>query len=89
MAVWEAMASGLPVISTEVGDVPKYVIDGKSGYTVSVGDHETLAEKIEYLHLNKKHRTQICNESRRIAKDNFFVDVIGEKTLFAYFEAIR
>ena len=39
ISVWEGMAMGLPIISTDVGDVSCYVNDEKEGYIVPVGDH--------------------------------------------------
>ncbi len=44
-AVLEALATGLPVVSTAVGDVPKVVTDGISGYVVQTRSPKALAEK--------------------------------------------
>jgi glycosyltransferase involved in cell wall biosynthesis len=45
-AVLEALAVGVPVVSTAVGDVPKVVIDGQSGYVVKNRRPEKLAEQV-------------------------------------------
>ncbi|PSB01507.1 glycosyltransferase [Merismopedia glauca] len=45
----EAMAMGLPVISTYHGGIPELVEDGVSGFLVPERDAETLAEKLSYL----------------------------------------
>lgn len=42
----EAMACGLPVISTKCGGPEQYVIDDKTGYLVEVGDSEALGRQI-------------------------------------------
>jgi sugar transferase (PEP-CTERM/EpsH1 system associated) len=42
----EAMASGLPVVSTAVGGIPDLVADGASGALVPAGDPQRLAEAL-------------------------------------------
>jgi colanic acid/amylovoran biosynthesis glycosyltransferase len=45
----EAMAMGLPVISTRHGGIPELVEDGISGFLVPERDAEAIAEKLSYL----------------------------------------
>jgi colanic acid/amylovoran biosynthesis glycosyltransferase len=49
VVLMEAQAMGLPVISTRHSGIPEVVVDGKSGFLVSEGDIDGLAERIEYL----------------------------------------
>ncbi len=44
--VMEAMASGLPVVATDVGDVRELVEDGATGWVVPPGDPQALAERM-------------------------------------------
>ena len=44
--VMEAMASGLPVVATAVGDVGELVEEGVSGFVVPPGDPHLLAERM-------------------------------------------
>ena len=48
---------GLPIISTDVGDVSCYVDNEEEGYIVPVGDHLAMASKLEYLLKNPKKKT--------------------------------
>ncbi len=47
--ILEAMAARKPVVATAVGGNPELVRDGVTGYLVSPGDHQQLAERLERL----------------------------------------
>lgn len=49
MSLLEAMAWGLPPISTPVGSIPEYVVNGANGILVPPGDVAQLAQAIETL----------------------------------------
>ncbi len=48
-AAIEALATGLPAITTRHSGFPEQIIDGKNGFMVDEGDYEALAEKIIYF----------------------------------------
>lgn len=45
LAALEAMAAGVPVVSTNAGGLTEINIDGKTGYTANVGDIKAMSEK--------------------------------------------
>jgi len=45
----QAMAAGLPIVSTRVGGVPDAVVEGENGWLVEVGDAEGLGERLTRL----------------------------------------
>jgi L-malate glycosyltransferase len=64
----EAMASGVPVISTNAGGVPEVMIQGKTGFMSNVGDYEDMAKNAIYI-LEDENRFQ---EFRKNAKEHAF-----------------
>lgn len=57
--ITEAMASGLPVVATDIAGIPEQVADGGSGYLIPTGDPEALAERLEALLVNAELRERI------------------------------
>jgi len=53
--ITEAMASGLPVVATDIAGIPEQVADGESGYLIQPGDVSALAERLEAL-IGSEHR---------------------------------
>ena len=60
MAIAEAMASGLPVISTTAGAIPDLVDDGISGLLVNTGDWATAGERLRSLFSDRSLRMNIA-----------------------------
>ena len=83
ISVWEGMAMGLPIVSTDVGDVSCYVDNEKEGYIVPVGDHLAMASKLEYLLKNPEKRKQMGLAARKSAQ-NFHPDKISALTSEIY-----
>lgn len=79
----EAMASGCPVIGSNVGGIPDIIVDGENGFLVPEQRPDVLAERIVLLLSNEGMREQFCQNGLihvrkmfswdRIAKD--FEDV--------------
>ena len=47
--IMEAMATGLPVVSTRIGGIPEMVVENETGYLVQPEDAVALAGAIEKL----------------------------------------
>lgn len=64
MAVLEAMAYGLAIVSSNVGGIPKLIEDGISGYLCTPGDIDNISDKMIQLIL-QENQGQLCGENAR------------------------
>ena len=67
----EAMAMGIPAVSTEVGGVPELLEAGKSGFLAPVGDSTGLAEHVISLLKDPKLRESCGDASRKRVEKHF------------------
>jgi N-acetyl-alpha-D-glucosaminyl L-malate synthase BshA len=69
LAALEAMAAGMPVISTNAGGLPEININGETGYLADVGDVETMSRyAIELLQDEQKLNTLKQNAYNQACK---------------------
>jgi glycosyltransferase involved in cell wall biosynthesis len=73
LCVMEAMASGLPVVSTAVGGVPALLESGKQGLLVPAGDSQSLSKSMTLLLQNHEARNSWGRAAARRAKEQFDV----------------
>jgi glycosyltransferase involved in cell wall biosynthesis len=72
LTLFEAMAAGCPVVSTNVGGIGEIVEEGVTGFLVPPRDVEELAEKIMLL-LNNDSLRQAMGEAARAAAKKYDV----------------
>lgn len=60
----EAMALGVPCVSTNVGGIPELLYDGEGGYLASAGDAEELARRVLQLLRSDRLRERFSRECR-------------------------
>ena len=88
-SVWEALSAGLPLVSTNVGDIKELLTDYNCGYSLDVGDVRGLAEKIiTIIELDDIDYKAMSNEARRAATELFDVQVIASDYIRFYSEII-
>ncbi|MFW6079407.1 MAG: glycosyltransferase family 4 protein [Gemmatimonadota bacterium] len=73
MALLEAMAAGVAVVTTPVGAAPELVRDGWNGYLVEPGDVEALADRIARLLGDEGARRRMGERNARLARERFDV----------------
>jgi starch synthase len=86
-SVLEAMASGLPVITSDVGAPPEIL--GGCGLTFKAGDAQELATAIEVLVDNDRLRTELRTKGQKKALTYYDADIIVERIEQVYSEVLR
>lgn len=83
IAIIEAMASYLPVISTNVGGIPD-MIGPENGILVSPGDIEGLRRAIMTLVSNPKLRRTMGNNNRKKVEEYYNIEIMIDKIYNLY-----
>ena len=71
LAALEAMACGLPVISSSVGGLPELVRHNETGFIAEIGDVDRMAKYTLELLTNEKKYNLFAENSRQRAVNNF------------------
>ena len=85
----EAMASGKPIISTEVGGIPEVVINGKTGILIPPRNATKLATAIIKLLSDSTLAKEMGEYGRKLAKDKFDWEKIVKTYFRTYAELIQ
>ena len=74
MSVLDAMGYGLPVVSTEVGGIPKIVHDGENGSCCAAGAVNEMAYGIDKLLTNRDELEKSSKKSFEIVKTSYSLE---------------
>jgi glycosyltransferase involved in cell wall biosynthesis len=80
LAILEAMASGLPVVATNVGGIPDMIAEGSTGLLSSVGDLNGLAWNISNLMSDESLRAAMGKAARKRAMEKFELNTCIDQT---------
>ena len=83
-SILEAMAVGVPIISTTVGGIPDAVQNDINGYLINPGDVEKLYRKLLVLCQDEELRKRMGKESQKIVRDKFNIRKIVHDLLEQY-----
>ena len=67
-AVLESMASGVPLVSTRVGQASELVVDGENGLLADVDDVDALIAAVERVHADAALRARLRTAGRATAE---------------------
>lgn len=88
LTLFEAMASGLPIIATPVNGVPYEMDDGVNGFLVPHGDRLALKKRILQL-LDDNMLAKKFGETNRKKAKGYTWDAIAAETMHVYEECMR
>lgn len=84
MAVLDAWAYGLPVISTPVGGISDVAVDNVNMLVFEPGNIDALSRKLEIIMSNEMLRSQLSAESQRLAAEVFNLNTVTDKVAEIY-----
>jgi len=84
MVQLQAMACGLPIITTFNTGASELINDGEEGFVLPIKNMSLLKDKINILYNNDKLRNEMSNKSYLKAKNNLSWDLYGEKIIKFY-----
>lgn len=89
MSILDAMGYGLPIVSTNVGGIPKIVRNKENGCCCEAGDTDTYVRKIINLLSNDKWRFDAASASLEIIKKGYSLEAHLHRLECAYEEKLK
>lgn len=89
IALLEAMALGLPSISTNINAIPEAIFDGSTGLLIEPNDAAALAGAIERLADEPDLRISVASKGREFALLNFDERKVAEDVIASYWSELR
>ena len=69
--ILESLSCGTPVIAFDTGGIRDIVIDGRTGFTLPLGNHRAFGEAIAALCINQKQRESLGQNARALMAEQF------------------
>jgi glycosyltransferase involved in cell wall biosynthesis len=84
LVVLEAMATGVPVVSTSVGGIPNVITEGQTGFLVPAGDDMALRDRLAKL-VADPDLTRACGaRARAVTVERFSAERMQREYLELY-----
>jgi glycosyltransferase involved in cell wall biosynthesis len=77
VAILEAMAAGITVVTTPVSGIPELIEHGVNGYLVPANDPPALAHMVEALVTDPWRRAAVSEAARRTVREGFALECSG------------
>ncbi len=87
-ALLEAMAAGVPIVTTDAGGIRYIVENGVNGVLVPVGDWKKIAEAVIFLSRNKDTRSVFVQNGQKLVR-NFSWQAVNDNWMQVYKELVK
>jgi len=87
--ILEAMASGLPVVASEISGIPLAVENGKTGLLVAEGDERALFSALDRLLSAPEESRRMGAAGRRRAEEHLTWDAVARRYRESYGAALQ
>jgi glycosyltransferase involved in cell wall biosynthesis len=88
-AILEAQSTGLPVISTNVGGIPEFLVDNENGFVIEPRDPKQLTQKLLTLLQNPKFAKEMGNRGRKLIEEKFDWRIITAQVIDLYHKLLE
>lgn len=88
VAFVSALASRLPLVTTGVGGIADYAIDGETAWLVPSGDPKAIAEKITEVLANPQKAREISENARTMVEKDYDWDKIAKEMQSSVFDNV-
>jgi glycosyltransferase involved in cell wall biosynthesis len=89
LVILEAMFAGLPVVASDVGSVAEAVLDGETGFVVTVDDERTLRDRLAMLLADSAMRQSMGERAHARAQEQFTADVMARRYEQVYYNVLQ
>ncbi len=87
--ILEALATGLPVVSTMHSGIPEMVCDGESGFLVAERDANALSERLSYLVEHPEHWMKMGRAGRAAVEREYDIEKLNDKLVDKYRDLVK
>jgi len=84
----ESLACGTPVIGTNVGGIPEFIKNGKTGFLVEPKSSQAIADAANRMLDTPELLSQMRRDCREFVVSDFSWRSVAKKTI-AYYESLR
>lgn len=75
----EAMACGVPVVTTNISGIPEVISNGRNGLLVAPDDPTALADSLEKIYIDKPLSARLSNAALKTVKEKFNGEISARK----------
>jgi colanic acid/amylovoran biosynthesis glycosyltransferase len=84
VVIMEAMATGMPILSSLHSGIPELVQDGRSGYLVPERDVAGLVDRLEQLITHPEAWAEMGQINRRLVEDGYNIHMLNQRLIETY-----